>query len=342
MDISGERILIFGDSLSHPGSDSAPYIQAVTQDSNRVSSAPGDLLASMLLEQGATAAQIDARIGRSAINFWDREDTASLIAADAAFQPTKVIVMLGTNDIGRDLGATQQAMTRIRDTYENMGADVWAIGPMTYVPPADNLNAGAPDVLTVMQSVFGADKTIDAQPLAALEGRTGDGVHFTYAAALPTAQALAQALVSTSSNAATLKRALIIAGIGAAGVAIIAYTFSALKKRQLLGPIGMLLAPKVVGPALMAYDNRRLSSAKDVHSDAASIRARYEAKPNLTEIQKRRPRPLHKLYGPNPTPEQTAISRTEHSRWNSEYRRASKEYKAAVEGMNELLRRTQQ
>ncbi len=340
MDITGERILIFGDSLSHQGSDSAPYIQTVTP--NLADSAPGAVLASILLGQGAQAAQTDARIGRSAVNFWNREDTASLIAADTAFQPTKVIVMLGTNDIGNNLDFTRQAMTSIRDTYEGLGAEVWAIGPMTYVGNAESMNAGASDVLAVMQDVFGTDKTIDARPLAALEGRTGDGVHFTYSAALPTAQALAQALVATSSTASTLKRGLIIAGLGVAAVAIIGYTFKALKNRQLLGPIGMLLAPKVVGPALMAYDARRLSAAKDANPDAASIRARYEARPDLTEIQKRRPRPLHKLYGQNPTPEQIASSKAEHSRWNSEYRRAMKEHKAAVEANNELLRRNQE
>jgi len=211
----------------------------------------------MLLDQGAAAVQIDAKIGRSAISFLNNEPVNDLVAADAAFQPTKVIVMLGTNDIGRDLGATQQAMAQIRDAYQGMGAEVWAIGPMAYVGRSEGLNALAPDVFGVMQSVFGADKTIDARPLAAVEGRTGDGVHFTYAAALPTAQALAQALVSTSSTSMKLKKGLIIAGVGVAGIAIVGYALRALKRRQLLGPIGMLISPRFVGPALMAYDARR-------------------------------------------------------------------------------------
>lgn len=81
--------------------------------------------------------------------------------------------------------------------------------------------------------------------------------------------------------------------------------------------------------------NKKLSGP---HEDGAA-RARYDAKPDLTEIQRRKPRPLHKLYGKNPTPEQIAASKAEWSRWNSEHRRATKEYRAAVEGMNELLRR---
>jgi hypothetical protein len=211
----------------------------------------------MLLEQGASAAQIDAKIGRSAISFVYNEPVNDLVAADAAFQPTKVIVMLGTNDLGRDLGNTQQAMTQIRDAYAGMGAEVWAIGPMTYVGRSESMNALAPDVFSVMQNVFGADKTIDARPLSVLEGRTGDGVHFTYAAALPTAQALAQALTSTSSTSSKIKKGLIIAGIGVVGIVVVGYALSALKKRQLLGPIGMLISPKFAGPALMAYDARR-------------------------------------------------------------------------------------
>jgi hypothetical protein len=68
-----------------------------------------------------------------------------------------------------------------------------------------------------------------------------------------------------------------------------------------------------------------------------SVQALYDRKPDLAEIRKRKPRPLHKLYGPNPTPEQIAASKAEHAKWNSEYRKASKLHKAAVEQMNEAL-----
>lgn len=275
MDVQGERILIIGDSLSHPGADSSPTIQDITQGSNRTSSAPGDLLASLLLEQGAKAARIDAKVGRSAISFLNNEPVEQLVASDQVFAPTKVIVMLGTNDIGRDLGATEQAMTQIRDAYTSMGAEVWAIGPMTYVSPADNLNVGAPDVLTIMQSVFGADKTIDARPLAVLEGRTGDGVHFTAAAAAPTADALAAA-VRTAGGMSKLKKGLIVAGVAIAGIALTGYAWRSLQNRQLLGPIGMLVSPKLVGPALMAYDASRNASRRiDVSRefDAAEFNA---------------------------------------------------------------------
>jgi hypothetical protein len=60
MNVVGERIVIFGDSLSHHGADDAPEIWDVNAGSNRASSAPGDILASMLLEAGAQAVRIDA------------------------------------------------------------------------------------------------------------------------------------------------------------------------------------------------------------------------------------------------------------------------------------------
>ena len=139
----------------------------------------------------------------------------------------------------------------------------------------------------------------------------------------------------TESDAAQLKRYLLIGAVAVTGVVTVGFALRALKRRQLLGPLGMLIHPRV-GAALMAYDaTRKLRGT----SEDAAIRARYAGRPDLTEIRRRQPRPLHKLYGKNPTPEQVFASKAEWSRWNSEYRRASKEYKAAVEAMNELLRR---
>ena len=57
MKAAGERIVIFGDSLSHPGSDAGPAQSQVTEGINRLTSAPGDMLASLLLEQALVVGQ---------------------------------------------------------------------------------------------------------------------------------------------------------------------------------------------------------------------------------------------------------------------------------------------
>jgi len=199
MNARGERILIFGDSLSHPGPDNGPEAFEITQDSNRVSSAPGDLLGSLLLEQGAEAVRLDARVGRSAWNFWGRESANDLIAADAAWGPTKVVVMLGTNDIGLQGDGERQAMQAIKDAYEAMGAEVWAIGPFTYTGQGGHLNPGAEDVASMMSDVFGS-RFIDGRPLSVNVDRARDGIHFQPTSAMQTAYNLADALISSSSR----------------------------------------------------------------------------------------------------------------------------------------------
>jgi lysophospholipase L1-like esterase/GNAT superfamily N-acetyltransferase len=202
MDVVGERILIFGDSLTHHGADAAPEIWDVDVGSGRASSAPGDLLASMLLEQGAQAVRTNANVGRSAHNFWagnarrQLHSAQELIASDQAWGPTKVIVMLGTNDA--DSGAINaDAMAAIRDAYAAMGAEVWAIGPPVFVDPT--LSAKADRAFAMMSDVFG-DRLIDARPLSSTVGRAGDGVHFQPVAAQQFALQLASALATTRSS----------------------------------------------------------------------------------------------------------------------------------------------
>lgn len=201
MNVAGERVLLFGDSLVHHGADSDPEIWDVDAGSDRSSSAPGDLLASMLLEQGAAAVRIDANVGRSAHNFWagnaayQFQSAADLITSDTAFAPTKVVVILGTNDA--DSGAIDEAaMQQIADTYGAMGAEVWAIGPPVFADPT--LSAKADQVYTVMGDVFGG-RLIDWRPLSSTDNRAGDGMHFQAAGAVASAQALAQALITTAS-----------------------------------------------------------------------------------------------------------------------------------------------
>jgi lysophospholipase L1-like esterase len=200
MNVNGERILIFGDSLTHHGDDSAAEIWDVDAESSRASSAPGDLLASLLLEQGAAAVRTDANVGRSAHNFWagnarhQFHSAQDLIADDQTFAPTKVIVMLGTNDA--DSGAIDQAaMEQIRDAYANMGAEVWAVGPPVFAD--DTLSAKADQVYSMMSNVFGA-RLIDARPLSSTDNRAGDGVHFQPVGAQQLALQLATALITTS------------------------------------------------------------------------------------------------------------------------------------------------
>ena len=206
--VDGERVLIFGDSLSHPGSDTGPTIIDINGDpGSAASSAPGAVLGARLLAgtdtggQRAKAVRLNARVGRSAHSFLFREDGASLIARDKAWKPTKVIVMLGTNDIDRGIGATalgqtKDALGQIRDMYRAMDAEVVAIGPPAYRNA--KYTKSAPAMLAAMREVFGADRVLDAQPLTSSATRSSDGVHFTQAGAALAGKQIAQALTASS------------------------------------------------------------------------------------------------------------------------------------------------
>lgn len=233
MHVRGERIVIFGDSLSHPGLDNAPTLQDITRGSDRPSSAPGDLLGSLLLEQGAVAVRANAKVGRSAISFLQNEPAAVLLTTDQAFRPSKVIVVLGTNDAERDLTKTEAAMISIRDAYKAMGADVWSVGPMTYTGRGTALNAPASRVLEIMQRVFGKNKTIDARPLSMNAQRAGDGIHFTQAGAAATAQQLTSAI--TSAKAIQINRPITGIALGFASVFVIGLVAWAINRRSTLG-----------------------------------------------------------------------------------------------------------
>ena len=205
--VDGERVLIFGDSLSHPGSDAGPTIIDVDAGDRGAasSSAPGAVLASRLLAgtdtggQRAKAVRLNARVGRSARSFLFHEDGASLLSRDKAWKPTKVIVMLGTNDIDLGmgttaLGQTTAALRQIRDAYRAMDSEVVAIGPPSY--PNSRYNQAAPAMLAAMREVFGTNRTLDLRPLTAGAGRTSDGVHFTQAGAALVGNRLAKALAA--------------------------------------------------------------------------------------------------------------------------------------------------
>lgn len=198
MNVRGERIIVFGDSLSHAGPDAGPSIVDLRAGTSFATSAPGAVLG-QLLSNEAAAVRLNAKVGRSARSFLLNEDASSLLTSDRGFRPTKVIVFLGTNDIDRGLDAaalakTGDAMAQIRDAYRAMGAEVFAIGPVAY--NSARYNAGAPIMLGLMQRVFGADHTLDARPLTDPGPRAGDGVHFAAKTALATGTKLAQAVPS--------------------------------------------------------------------------------------------------------------------------------------------------
>lgn len=215
MQIAGERILIFGDSLSSRHSSCGNPRSAdqynVVEGTNRTANAPGDLLASYLLAQGAAAARVDARVCRSAWNFWQGEDTSKLLAADLAWRPSLVVVMLGTNDIGLNLTKDGEALARLVKVYRDAGAKVVAIGPPSFPPgPLDRLNNGSSAVYQMLRKGVGADGVVDARPLSldllsaayrtvAMDG----GVHFTSAGAAALAPRLAKAVAGLQVEAAT-------------------------------------------------------------------------------------------------------------------------------------------
>jgi lysophospholipase L1-like esterase len=193
--LKGQRVLIFGDSLSHRGSREAPVQVEVREGSSRTSSVPGDLLASYLLEAGASAARLDAKVSRSAYNFFRIENANALLASDQAWKPTLAIIFLGTNDLGLNMDIDAQSMAKIRDAFRAVGADVWAIGPPSF--SAAKYSSKAPDVVAMMKRVFGENRFIDARPLTTdliIVGRSSDGVHFTSLGAKTLAGRLATVL----------------------------------------------------------------------------------------------------------------------------------------------------
>lgn len=230
MNARGQRIVVFGDSLSKHAHDSSPEIWDVNADSQRSSSAPGDLLASMLAEQGAEAVRVNARVSRSAWNFWARENTQALIASDAQFRPTRVVFVLGTNDVGLNATLDREAFAKLRDTYKALGAETWAIGPFANTSKPD---AGVDQVAKTMRDVFGM-RFIDGRSISTLIHPGRDGLHYDTNSARVLALAMTDALISRISPT-TLWSSI---GFGALGIgaAVIAGLAWKNRKRGLAGP----------------------------------------------------------------------------------------------------------
>lgn len=201
MNVSGRRILVFGDSLTHRGSRDAPDGRTVTESSDR-DGTPGDLLASHLLELGADKARINGRVSRSAWNLFRVEDGAQVLRNEAAHEPDLVFVFLGTNDLGLDVGKDQQAFETIRDAFA--GAEIWAIGPPAFA--SSDRTKQAKSVYKTLETVFGSSHVIDLRPLTGDVDRTSDGVHFTSGASKVVARRLADAINETGSTVALVRR----------------------------------------------------------------------------------------------------------------------------------------
>lgn len=153
--LDGKRVVIFGDSLS-------------------TNSGPGAYMAISLQDAGARVYR-NARVGRSAYNFYGREDHVHELSLVRTFDPQVVFVMLGTNDIGLSMTKDRAAMSRLRDALAADGAEVWGIGPPRF--SSSSLNGVAEPVVSMMRDVFGP-RFIDARPLT-VGARTADGIHFT-------------------------------------------------------------------------------------------------------------------------------------------------------------------
>ncbi len=216
MNLSGKRVLVFGDSLSRVGPDSGPEAAEISAAGSY--STPGAVMAQWLLGAGASAARIDARVGRSAVNFFGREDAGRLLLADAAWQPDIVLVMLGTNDLGMGQAADQAAFVKLRSALGGNGAAVYAIGPPSF--PGQANEARRPAVLATLRSVFGSDRVLDAGPLTPTgDGvRARDGVHFSAAGGRKFGAALAAAVLQLGAPApgpiASISPMVLRAGVG--------------------------------------------------------------------------------------------------------------------------------
>jgi lysophospholipase L1-like esterase len=200
MDVRGQRVLVFGDSLTHRGSRVSPDGVDVTEPNSRTSASPGDLLASYLLEAGATSARINGRVSRSAVNFWkgnNGEAGAAVLAAEVVRRPSLVVILLGTNDLGMNAVADAEAFRLIRESFVANGARVVAVGPPSFI--SSELNQKAVTVYDTLTRVFGAANVVDWRRMTVdivkpSQGRASDGVHFTALGARAAAARLAQAI----------------------------------------------------------------------------------------------------------------------------------------------------
>jgi lysophospholipase L1-like esterase len=171
MDWQGKRVAILGDSLSASASS------------------PGGRLAAELEELGAVVL-VRAQVGRSAYNFYGREDAEAELRGLTGWQPELVIVQLGTNDLG--IGAPGS-----RAHWQRLGADlagqhVMVLGAPSFPGRAD-LARRLPELYALQETTF-PGQVIDSRPLTSARGRSNDGVHFTAQGAAELGHAWREAL----------------------------------------------------------------------------------------------------------------------------------------------------
>lgn len=162
-----------------------------------------------LTDAGAIV-QINARVGRSAHNFWGREDAAAQLAAIRAFDPDLAIVELGTNDLGLSMTVDRQQMLKIRDALADTGAAVYAFGPPSFA--SSTSSDQAVDVISMMSSVFGS-RLVDLRPLTrdlTTTGRTGDGVHFTAVGGAVVGKRMADSFMSAGGSTGQVVLAIVL------------------------------------------------------------------------------------------------------------------------------------
>lgn len=242
MDVRGKRVLVFGDSLTHRGARTAPDGVDVTESSAR-SGSPGDLLASYLLEAGASAVRINGRVSRSAVNFWkgNNGENGSQVMVEESVRrrPELVVVFLGTNDLGLNAEADARAFRMIDETFRANGAQVIAIGPPSFA--SETLTREAEVVYQTLRQVFGP-RLIDARPISAdlvlpSQGRASDGIHFASQGSRALAARLAAAVVTLgrrSIRTAAAERPLVIIGAAVAAALTITGAAVLLRRRRLI------------------------------------------------------------------------------------------------------------
>jgi lysophospholipase L1-like esterase len=250
MSVRGKNILIFGDSLS-TGATS-----------------PGGVFGAVLKSAGAVV-RVNGKVSRSAVNLWsgaNGENGAAVVAAEAARRPDIVIVVLGTNDLGMNASADQQAFARLAAAFAP--AELWAVGPPSFPATRADLTRKAPQVYATLAAVFGAHRVIDWQRLTAdvvtpEQGRARDGVHFATAGAAVAGKRLAaawlQARTGVTASAAPAFAAsgfswpLTLGALGAAAV-MVGVAVVVRRRRQLSG-LGRVAAPPTSEPrTLLDYD----------------------------------------------------------------------------------------
>lgn len=187
MNVRGERILLVSDEI-----------------------APAGLIASALAAQGAAATRVNARSGRNMRHFFSEPGITEALAADQAFAPTRVVLLLGTHDVG-NLDPT--SLERLRDAYAKTGAEVWAVGPFV----TTRQPAAIGQVAKAMDQAFDP-YFVDGRPNTETIARAADGLSYPAAGQQQLALVVTDALLShnPSSKWGRVKWGLVgIAALGA-------------------------------------------------------------------------------------------------------------------------------